>query len=109
MKAKVNLVEDKPKHKVMNPKDKKFKKPNDFHSSTHANSSSFKHFQSSSFKPKISGQNTDGRFCYVNGRTNHMASQCYNRKNEPIKAQPRGNGGNSGHKVNIVELNSLLG
>jgi len=48
IKAKVNLVEGKPKHKFMNPKSKKFKKPNHFHSSLHANSYSFKPFQSSS-------------------------------------------------------------
>ena len=64
----------------------KFKKPNHFHSSPHANSSSFKPFQSSSFKPKTSGQKTDGRFCYICGRTNHMAPQCFNWKKEPIKA-----------------------
>ena len=42
LKVKVNLVEDKSKRKFMNPKGKKFKKPNHFHSSPHANSSSFK-------------------------------------------------------------------
>ena len=105
MKAKVNLVEDKPKHKYNYPRGKKFKKPNHF-SSPHANSSSFKPSQSSSFKPKTFGQKSDGRFCYVCGRTNHMAPQCFNRKKEPVKAQPRGNGGNGGHKVNMVELNS---
>ena len=85
MKAKVNLVKDKPKHKFMNPKGKKFKKPNHFHSSPNANSS-FKPSQSSSFKPKTFNQKTDGRFCYVCGRTNHMAPQCFNRKKEPVKA-----------------------
>jgi len=44
MKAKLNLVKDKPKRKFMNPNDKKFKKLNHFHSSPHANSSSFKLF-----------------------------------------------------------------
>jgi len=62
MKAKVNLVEDKPKRKFMNPKGYKFKKPNRFHSFLHVNSSSFKPSQSSSFKPKILGQKTDERF-----------------------------------------------
>jgi len=38
MKAKVNLMEDKPKRKFMNPNGKKFKKPNHFHSSPYANS-----------------------------------------------------------------------
>ena len=52
MKGKVNLVEDKPERKFMNPKGKKIKKPNHFHSSPHANSSSFKPSQSFSFKPK---------------------------------------------------------
>ena len=84
----------------------KFKKPNHFHSSSHANSSSFKSSQSSSFKLKTFGQKTDGRFRYVCGRMNHMAPQCFNRKKEPVKAQPRGNGENSGHKVNMVNLNS---
>ena len=55
MKAKVNFVKDKPKRKFMNPKGKKFKKSNHFHSSPYINSSSFQHLQSSSFKPKISG------------------------------------------------------
>jgi len=55
LKAKVNLEEDKPKRKFMNPKGKKFKKPNHFHSSPHATYSSFKPSQSSSFKPLISG------------------------------------------------------
>ena len=72
MKAKVNLVENKPKHKFMNSKSKKFKKSNHFHSSPHGNSSSFKLSQSSSFKPKTFTQKTDGRFCYVCERTNHM-------------------------------------
>src|SRR4051812_15933616 len=75
-KAKVNLVEDKPKNKSLNPKGKKFKKP------FHKNSSSS---NQSSSKPKNSGQTTDGRFCYVCGRTNHLAPQCYNRKKEPLK------------------------
>ena len=105
MKAKVNLVKDKPKCKFMNPKGKKFKKPNHFHSSPHANFS-FKHFQSSFFKLRTSDQKTDGRFCYVCGRTNHLTPQCFNRKMEPIKAQPRENRETSGHKVNMVELNS---
>ena len=35
-----------------------------------------------------------------------MAPKCFNQKKEPVKAQPRGNGGNGGHKVNMVELNS---
>ena len=86
MKAKVNLVEDKPKRKFMNPKGKKFKKPNRFHSSPPANFSSFKPSQSSSFKPKTFGQKIDGRLCYVCGRTNHMAPQYFDRKKEPIKA-----------------------
>ena len=43
---------------------------------------------------QIFDQKTDGRFCYVCGRTNHMAPQCFNRKKEPAKAQQRGNGGN---------------
>ena len=64
MKDKVNLMEDEPKHKFINPKGKKFKKPNHFHSSPHANSSSFKPSQSSSFKPKTFSQKTDERFCY---------------------------------------------
>ena len=85
MKAKVNLVEDKPKRKFINPKGKKFKKPNHFYSSPHVSSSSFKPSQSSSLKPKTFGQKTDGRFCYICGRTNHMASQCFNRKKEPVK------------------------
>ena len=106
MKGELNLVEDKPKRKFMNRKGKKFKKLNLFHSSPHASSSSFKPSQSSSFKPKIFGQKTDGRFCYVCGRTNHMAPQCFNRKKEPVKAQSRGNGENGVHKVNMVELNS---
>ena len=42
--VKVNLVEDKSKRKFLNPKGKKFKKPNHFHSSPHANPSSFKPF-----------------------------------------------------------------
>ena len=37
MKAKVNLVENKAKCKFMNPKSKKFKKLNHFHSSPNAN------------------------------------------------------------------------
>ena len=90
----------------MNPKGKKFKKPNHFRSSSYTNSSSFKHFQSSSFKLNISGQKTDERFYYICGRTNHLAPQCFNRKKEPVKVQPRGNGRNDGHKVNMVELNS---
>jgi len=106
MKAKVNLVEDKPKYKFMNPKGKKFKKPNHFHSSPHTNSSFFKPFQSSSFKPKIFGQKFDGRFCYVCERTNHLASKCFNQKKELVKAQPRENRENGGHKVNMVKLNS---
>ena len=106
MKAKVNLMEDKPKRKFMNPKGKKFKQPNHFHSSPHVSSSSFKPSQSFSFKPKTFGQKTDGRFCYVCGRTNHRAPQCFNRKKEHVKAQPRGNGENDRHKVNMVELNS---
>jgi len=85
-------VEDKPKRKSMNPKGKKFKKPNHFHSSPHANTSYFKHFQSSSLKPKISGQKTDGRFFYIHRTTNHLAPQCSNQKKEPVKAQPRENG-----------------
>ena len=105
IKIKANLVEDKPKPKFMNPKGKKFKKPNHFHSSPHANSSSCKPFQSSSFKPKTSDQKIDGRFCYICGRINYLASQYFNRKTEPVKAQPRGNGRNDGHKVNMVELN----
>ena len=48
----MNLVEDKPKRKFMNPKGKKFKKPNRFHSSPPANFSSFKPSQSSSSNPK---------------------------------------------------------
>jgi len=56
LKAKVNLMEDNPKRKFMNPKGKKLKKPNQFHSSPHANSSSFKPLQISSFKPKTFGQ-----------------------------------------------------
>ena len=71
MKAKVNLVEDK-QAQIMNLKGKKFKKPNYFDSSPHANFSFFKPSQSSSFKPKTFGQKTDGRFCYVCERTNHM-------------------------------------
>ena len=67
MKAKVNLVEDKLKCKFMNPKGKKFKKPNHFYYSPHANSFSFKPSQSSSFKAKTFGQNTDERICYVCG------------------------------------------
>ena len=35
-----------------------------------------------------------------------MAPQCFNWKKEPVKTQPRGNGGNGGQKVNMVELNS---
>ena len=89
MKAKVNLIEDKPKHKFMKPNGKKFKKYNHFHSSPQANSTSFKLSQSSSFKPKTFGQKTDGRFCYVCGGTNHMAPQCFNQKKELVKAQPR--------------------
>jgi len=92
MKDKVNLMEDEPKHKFINPKGKKFKKPNHFHSSPYANFIFFKPSQSSSFKPKISGQKTDGRFCYVCGRMNHMVPQYFNRKKEPVKAQQRGNG-----------------
>ena len=70
MKAKVNLLEDKPKRKFMNPKGKKFKKPNHFHSSPYTGSfSSFKSSQSSFFKPKTSGQNTDEKFFYVYERT----------------------------------------
>ena len=106
LKGKVNLVEDKSKRKFMNPKGKKFKTPKHFHSSPRASSSSFKPSQSSFFKPKTFGQKTDERFCYVCGRTNHMAPQCFNWEKEPVKAQPRGNGGNGGHKVNMVELNS---
>jgi len=45
-------MEDKPKRKFMNSKGKKLKKPNHFHSSFHANSSSFKPLQYSSFKRK---------------------------------------------------------
>jgi len=78
MKAKVNLVKDKPKCKFMNPKGKKFKKPNLFHSSPHANSSSFKPSQSSSFKLKTFSQKIDGRFCYFCERTNHIAPQYFN-------------------------------
>jgi len=99
-------VEDKPKRKFINPKSKKFKKPNHFHSSPHVNSSSFKPFQSSSFKPKTSGHKTDERFYYVHRRTNHLAPQCFNRRTESVKAQLRENEGNDGHKVNMVELNS---
>ena len=103
MKAKMNLVEDKPKRKFMTPKGKKFKKPNHIHSSPYVNSSSSKLSQYSSFKPKTFDQKTDGRFCYVCGRMNHMAPQCFKKK-EPVKTQPRGNGENGGHKVNMVEL-----
>ena len=103
MKAKVNLVENKPKRKFMNPKGKKFKKPNHFHSSPHANSCSFKPSQSSSFKLKTFGQKTVERFYYVCEKTNHMAPQCFNWKKEPVKAQPRGNRVNGGHKVNMVD------
>ena len=106
MKAKVNLVEDKLKCKFMNPRSKKFKKPNHFHSSPHANSSSFKPFQFSSFKPKTSGHKTDERFYYIHRRTNHLAPQCFNRRTESVKAQLKENEGNDGHKVNMVELNS---
>jgi len=74
------------KRKFMNLKGKKFKKSNHFHSSPHANSSSFKLSHSSFFKPKISGQKTDERFFYVCRRTNHLAPQCFNRKTEPVKA-----------------------
>ena len=52
LKAKINLVEDKLEHKFMNPKGKKFKKPNHLHSSPHATSSYFKPLQSFSFKLK---------------------------------------------------------
>ena len=91
MKVKVNLAEDKSKRKFINSKGNKFKKPNHFHSYPHANSCSFKPSQSFSFKSKTFGQKTDGRFCYVFGRT----PQYFNRKKEPVKAQPRGNGENS--------------
>ena len=95
MKAKLNLVEDKPKHRFMNSKDKKFKKPNHFHYSPYGKSSSL-----------IFGQKTDGRFCYVCERTNHLSPWCFNRKKKQVKAQPRENGENGGHKVNMMELNS---
>ena len=87
----------------MNLKVKKFKKPNHFHASPHANFCSFKPSQSSAFKPKISGQKIDGRFCYVCERTNHLVPQCFNQKTEPVKDQLRGNGGYGGHTVNMVE------
>jgi len=60
MKVKVNLEEDKFKRKFLDPKGKKSKKPNHFHSSPYtSSSSSFKFSQSSSFKPKTSGQKSD--------------------------------------------------
>jgi len=72
MKAKVNLVEDKPKHKSLNPKGKKFKK-------TH-------HSHSSSFKPKLS---------------NHKPAEepitclkCFHHKKEPFRPAAKYNGGN---------------
>jgi len=52
MEAKVNLVENNPKHKFMNPKGKKFKKPSYFHSSPHANSSFFRLFILHPLNPK---------------------------------------------------------
>jgi len=106
MKAKVNLMKDKPKHKFMNPKGKKFKKPNHFHSSPHIDSSSFKPSQSSSFKFKTFSQEDWWKILLCLGRTNRLESQCFNWKNEPVKAQLRENGGNNKHKVNMVKLNS---
>ena len=97
MKAKVNLIEDKLKHKFMNLKGKKFKK---------SHYPSFKPSHSFSFKPRTSGQKTNGRLCYVRGRNNHLAPQSFNRMTELVKAQPNGNEGNDWHKVNMVELNS---
>ena len=105
IKGKVNLVEDKPKRKFMNPRGKKFKKPNHFHSSSYANSSSFKPSQSSFFKPKtLAKRLMEDSATSVEERITWP--QCFNWKKEPVKAQPRGNGGNSEHKVNMVELNS---
>jgi len=37
---------------------------------------------------------------------NHLAPQCFNQKKKPVKAQPKGNRENGGHKVNMAELNS---
>jgi len=82
----------------MNSKGKKFKKPIHF--------SSFKTFQSFFFKHKTFDQKIDKRFCYIWGRTNHLAPQYFNRKKKSVKALPRGNGGNNVHKVNMVELDS---
>jgi len=89
MKAKMNLVEDKPKRKFKNPKRKKLTKP--YQS------------QSSHFKPKTFSHKSNGIFCYICGRTNHLAPECFYWKKESFKLAAKGNGGNFGHKVNMVE------
>jgi len=81
MKAKVDLVEDKSKRKFINLKSKKFKKLNHFHSSLYASLSSFKPSQSSTFKPKTSGQKTDGRFFYVAGELKSLGTSIFQPKN----------------------------
>jgi hypothetical protein len=89
IKAKVNLVEDKPKPKNFKPKGKKFKKnPQSNYHSLNPNNRSSSH-------------KSDGKFCYVCGRTNHMAPQCFHRKKEPAKPVPKGNE----NKVNMIEEN----
>ena len=99
-------MEAKPKRKFINPKGKKFKKPNQLSFFSSYQLFFFQIFAIFLLQTQNSGQKTDGRFYYVCGRTNHLTAQCFNWKMEPVKAQPRGNGENGGHKVNMVELNS---
>ena len=85
----MNLVKDKPKRKNMNSKDKKFKKNN--------------HSHFSFFKPKISSHKSDGKFCYISGRTNQLAPQYFHQKKKPFRTAAKGNEENFEHKINIVE------
>ncbi|XP_020247372.1 uncharacterized protein LOC109825063 isoform X2 [Asparagus officinalis] len=101
MKAKVNLVEEKPKnfrnpnHK---PKGKNFKKKNLSHRPNQHPNLSRNH--------KPFSQKSETKFCYVCGRTNHLSTQCYYRKKAPIKTHVGGKGEEASHRVNMVENNS---
>ena len=98
MKAKDNFVENKPKHKFMNPKGKKFKKPN--------HSFSFKLLNLSPLNQKTLARRPMEDSATSVGESITWHIKCFNRKKEPVKAQPRGNGRNGRHKVKMVELNT---
>lgn len=73
--------------------------------------------KSRNFKPKNKGfkdkpklgqlkgnkKNSDEMFCYVCGRDNHLAIDCYHRKKEKVVTFKKGNSNQSKSQVNMID------